>query len=123
MKHTRVAIASLRCALRRPPATANCVLTSTGESVAKNSLQDVGRVNAAYRARELPRRPYEIKRMKDGRPLGSLDLVEQVLDSMNAGMAAMTLERRVIATAGGQKGAAVSSLIRMVNSVMDEMEY
>ncbi|KAG5178480.1 hypothetical protein JKP88DRAFT_241859 [Tribonema minus] len=124
----RVAIASLRYALQRPPADAHCITTSDGRTVPRGSLRDPGRPNAAYRMRELPRRPHEIRRAKGGTQAGAQSLspdkgalvaVERALDALKV---VMSPEGRAIGTASGKGDGGLSCLVQMVNAVMDEIE-
>lgn len=108
----------------------------------------IGRKTAAARARQLPRRPYQLLKLQHegaggggfGKPAGlgimaengsctkmagDLDKVDALLSSMGIGFDEMTLENRAAekeaaVRAAGRPG--LSSIIRTVNALLDENE-
>lgn len=156
----RMAVTALRYILKHPvtssmdvPAVVrggarrgNAVLTGDGD----DGRAGIARQTAAARARQLPRRPYQLlkahhqtlDRIGIESPGGlrsrsgglrttaaggtNLDRVDAVLTSMGAGMDDMTLEKRAKESGDGARTSGrrdLSTIIRTVNAVLDESEY
>lgn len=156
----RMAVTALRYTLKHPVTSSmdvhavvrgsarpeNTVTTGGGDE----DRAGIGRNTAAARARQLPRRPYQLLKAHhhkldrigiespDGArgrtgglrtaAAGGTDLgrVDDMLTSMEAGMDEMTLENRAKeneddARTSGRRG--LSAIIRTVNAVLDESEY
>lgn len=139
----RMALAALRYTLKHPVLSSMDVVTegksrgSADRGGASTTGKDggVGRRTAAARARQLPRRPYQLLKAREGaleglvggspKRGGDLGRVDELLTSMGVGTDAMTLEKRAAAHNAAQSGGRpeLSKIIQTVNAVLDENEY
>lgn len=138
----RIAVAALRYTLKHPVVSSMDVSADeAGESInagrggsTKDRDGGVGRKTVAARARQLPRRPYQLLKARQGALVGGsprrggggdLGKVDEVLTSMGVDVDEMTLEKRVGAQNAVQPGGRpeLSNIIRTVNAILDENEY
>lgn len=139
----RMALAALRYTLKHPVLSSMDVFTegksreSGGREGAATADKDggVGRQTVAARARQLPRRPYQLLKARQGaleglvggspRRGGDLGKVDDLLTSMGVGTDEMTLEKKASAQNAAQPEGRpeLSKIIRTVNAVLDENEY
>lgn len=130
----RLAMTALRYTLRHP-VTSSMDVTCQGRGgggVARSTGGErCTRKTAAARARQLPRRPYEPRESRgvcaglfDESPVdGALDKVEKVLTSMGDEVIDAGTDRQASGDDTLPHGPGLSSIIRIVNEVLDESEY
>lgn len=145
----RMALSALRYTLKHPVTSSMDVEDQCGKVAGRrgggtthftNKDAGIGRKTAAARARQLPRRPYQLLKAQHDQGLGSnvglgatgsdsLGTIDHVLTSMGVGIDDMVLEKRVAEkrqgqeVGGGGRPPGLSSIIRTVNAVLDENEY
>jgi Leucine-rich repeat (LRR) protein len=122
----RMAITSLRSALKRVD------VQLSGEQNAAASGAEISRTTQSQLARQLPRRPYQLRRLRHeatetigaggAAPIAgsSLDGLEQLLEGMKGANDRLSLEQCGLRThQQGGSNAGMESLLRMINHVVD----
>ncbi|CAM9599507.1 unnamed protein product [Chrysoparadoxa australica] len=133
----RMAIASLKHALKHPLMSTKDPIRlrrrskntpGTWEVVTQSEHRRVDRATTARRAKDVPRRTYELRKLarkekKENQAVRaeSLRRMEQVVDSMNDGVDGMALEKRALGP-NTPRQPGMSCLVGMVNAIMDEID-